>query len=413
MNAISLQKHKAVAIILSCVVVVVFVVFGAALLSKSISENKITNQYIRDIESFWIAEAGIQKTLLSFNSGDWSEWTTVDTDTKTLSQNFSTGSYSLTVTNFTSSSPQVTVQGDSSGASHGIDTILAYATEPYFTHAAFGKTALSMSGNGETDSYDSEVGGYGGGNLAAEGDVGTNGISAGSVSLSGNAKVNGDAATGPGGTVTTNGNAVVTGATYSNMDKDLPSVDVPDSLEALLDNGNYSLGANNNTTWPAGDYYYSSINIDGNATLTLEGNTRIYLDSTTNALSVSGNGELVVAAGANIEIYVDGRCTISGNGITNQASLPQNFLLYSTYDGTGNGVLISGNGDLYAAVYAPDSQVQVTGNGDIYGALVGDSVHIPGNGNVHYDDTLGRLDIGSSHYAIQSWLEQSPIYSLQ
>ena len=54
-------------------------------------------------------------------------------------------------------------------------------------------------------------------------------------------------------------------------------------------------------------------------------------------------------------------------------------------------VAITGNGNFYGAVYAPQASISVSGNGGVYGALTGASVTVNGNGGLHYDEALGNL----------------------
>jgi hypothetical protein len=64
-----------------------------------------------------------------------------------------------------------------------------------FAVAAFAKTSIAFTGNGHTDSYNSDSGAYGGSNVDSKGSISTNGTASGAITLHGNAAINGDAGT--------------------------------------------------------------------------------------------------------------------------------------------------------------------------------------------------------------------------
>ncbi|MDQ1334549.1 MAG: hypothetical protein QG552_1499, partial [Thermodesulfobacteriota bacterium] len=215
-------------------------------------------------------------------------------------------------------------------------------------------------------------------------------ITAGAISLSGNAKIYGDAMVGAGGNpatgVTTSGNAaVVTPGQKLAADesKDMTPMSDPGGGTNLPA---WNLSANTNDTLSAGTYRLPGIDISGNATATISGDVTLYV---TGNISISGNGRLIIPAGSSLTIYASGSVSISGNGISNNTSYPSNLQIYGT--STCNSVSISGNGDLSGAIYAPSANVSVTGNGDIYGAVIGRRIGISGNGDVHYDEALQNV----------------------
>lgn len=404
-------RKKSIALILSLMVIIVLAALSASIFSISISDNNRTNRYVKSTQAFWLAEAGAQKALweLNYGGGIWTGWSDVS-GSKLISVNLGTGYYAVTV-NDPAGNPVITVIGHDSkyGIERKIEVTVTTQTNSPFTYAGFGKKSLAIHGNGETDSYDSSLGAYGGSNIGYNGDVGTNGTSSGAISLSGNATVNGDAGTGLGGTVSLIGGASITGTTSDTTNETLSSVTIPSSLSSLAGSGSYTVSGSQTLT--SGDYKYSSISISGNDQLTLQGTVNLYLTSSTNAFSTSGNGQLIIDSGAQVTIYTDGKVSLAGNGVVNNTSLPQNFLLYSTYSGH-NGITISGNGDLYGAIYAPNAEIEVTGNGDSFGSLIGNTITITGNGDIHYDEALQNVGSTSTTYASGNWKEQENPYPL-
>ena len=91
---------------------------------------------------------------------------------------------------------------------------------------------------------------------------------------------------------------------------------------------------------------------------------------------------------------------ICGNGIANNSHKAGNMIIYSA----GAYVKIAGNGDCHAAIHAPNALAKFVGNADFYGSVVGKIVRVTGNGNIHYDEALARLDLDARpRYEIRFW----------
>lgn len=226
----------------------------------------------------------------------------------------------------------------------------------------FSNGAIQISGNAVIDSYDSREGPYNSLTAGSEGNVGTNSTSPGFVvQITGNVRVEGDLTIGPGGNPATatqvTGNATITGTTTAaSALVPMTPVSIPSSL---TNSGPLTVNGQNTVTLGAGTYYFSSIDI-------------------------SGGGKLNVTGAATV--YVAGDVSIAGDGVATASNLPTNLTI--NVQGSRN-VSISGDGDFFGKVYAPQSSISVSGNGDLYGALIGDTFSDSGNGNIHYDVALG------------------------
>jgi hypothetical protein len=238
-----------------------------------------------------------------------------------------------------------------------VGEILMREAQVLFADALFGAGGVSLVGNASTDGYDASLGGYGGANLFETGSVRSNS----GVSLTGNATVRGDAMPGPSSTVSMSGNSKVTGLTDpAKSEKSLPAATVPATAVAL---GEVTLSGNNKRTLTAGTYVAT-------------------------ALSISGNGDLIIDASAGpVVIYVTGAISISGNGVSN-ALKPKDFSLVQV---GGSPVQFSGNAVYTGTVYAPGSALSVSGNGVFFGSYVGASISLNGNAVIHYDRSLRSL----------------------
>jgi hypothetical protein len=250
-----------------------------------------------------------------------------------------------------------------------------------FTHGVYAENSISLSGNSAFDSYNSISGAYGGSNKSSAGEMAVNSTQAGSISLTGNSKINGNVYVGYTGTpntvISTTQNATITG-TRSNLSQTwVPPdpVEVPDGATSIT----ISVSGNNTLTLAPGTYHAAS-------------------------LKVSGNGK-IKTTGA-VKIYVDGAIDITGNGIAVPNNRPENLLLYSTGSAA---VKIAGNGSFYGGVFAPNSAVTANGNGDVFGAVVAKTYTQEGNSATHFDLSLkgiaGPPTEGPKTVHITAWQE--------
>jgi hypothetical protein len=283
------------------------------------------------------------------------------------------------------------------------------ATTP-FTKAVFGDGGVSLEGNGFTDSYDSDKAPYNPLTAGKNGDVGTNATGPGAVSLSGNTVINGDASTGPGGTVTLADNAKVNGNETHDNNIVLPPVSIPDDLQKLPNGGSLSRSGGASFL-PGGNYQYTDLTLSGQAILTVTGDVRMYLTSTqANAFSIGGKATLIIAPGASLKIFSDGGCQIAGNGITNQNQIPEDFQFQSTYSSKLDGIKTAGNGVLHGLIYAPKAMALIGGNGDTYGSIVAGYVQVVGESSTHYDESLANKSIEGLvmyEFVSGSWREKN------
>lgn len=252
-----------------------------------------------------------------------------------------------------------------------------------YRYGIFAVSSVSLSGQAFTDSYDSSDGSYGvSGNIGENGDVATNG----DIALSGQAYIYGDASTGPSGSFDQDED--VEGEITHNTTLILPSIAVPSELTGLASSGSLSLSGTTTMTLNPGDYKYSSISLSGQSALTIVGPVNIYLTGS-NSLSISGQARLIISSASTgpVKIYSDGNVSVSGQGVINQLSYPGSLFLYGTSSGSQN-ISISGQGDFYGAVYAPNANISISGQGDLFGLVAGNTVTTSGQANIHYDETL-------------------------
>jgi hypoxanthine phosphoribosyltransferase len=70
---------------------------------------------------------------------------------------------------------------------------------------------------------------------------------------------------------------------------------------------------------------------------------------------------------------------------------------------SNNYVKCNGGANCVLAIYAPNSAITISGGGFFAGAMVGKSLQLNGNVEVHYDEALKKTP--TKNYWINSWQE--------
>lgn len=233
-----------------------------------------------------------------------------------------------------------------------------------FDFAIFAENSITLTSSGNVasiDSYNSNSGAYDSSTAGSEGDIAVNATEADTIKLMGNTLVKGDAYVGSGGDPAT-GISMGPNTSITGSKSSLSEPKVYDTVNtSVAVSGSIDLSGKMTQTLSAGTYHFSSISITGQAQLIFEGE---------------------------VKIFVDGDVDISGQGIATADNKPTNFLLYGLGSGT---IKISGQGNLYAGIYAPQCDVQNVGNGDLLGAVVSETYSQTGNSAIHFDEALKEL----------------------
>ena len=323
---------------------------------------------------------------------------------------------------------RIVAHGDIANVQNGeaeVVTTLERYISPSFSYAAFadanGCAALSFTGNGTTNGYDSSSLPVVGGTVQAPtssnllgygGNLGTNGNQSNSGS---NVQINGTLSTpnsgfgvcSAGNVTALSGNAnQVTGGLIQ-----LPqAVSFPTPTTYPPGTTNISLsGKATQAIGPcsAAPCSYGDISVTSQAPgLTLYPGTY-----NINSLSISGNGQITIAPDpvtgqyGPVVINVAGNnnttpITITGNAINNPTYDPS--MLQITYSGTGT-ITIAGNGASAAVVYAPNATADMKGNATFYGSIIANQLTDVGNGAIYYDMKLKKKLFTVGDYVLNSF----------
>jgi hypothetical protein len=245
------------------------------------------------------------------------------------------------------------------------------------------------------------------GNLATDGQL----IDAG------NAQIYGDVATNAG---TVSGAANITGTERTDFYQEpipvgAPSWSLFNATPTQVTN-TATLSASATSESAASRYQLSTIDLQGNATLTLagaaDGSTTYIEIYVTGDIRTTGNSQVILQPGVKAKIYFAGNVDVAGNGILNSLNQPLALQLYGIQppaNSSSKHVSLGGNGQITAAVYAPNHDVSVNGGGTtghVFGSIVGKTTTMTGVTNLHYDEALAAGGLINS-YQIVSWFEDN------
>ena len=240
----------------------------------------------------------------------------------------------------------------------------------------FGRDSVRLSG-GYTDSYSSAAGPYAsqlsGGHAGEQGSVKSNA----DIELSGSATVWGDATPGPTGTVigdTSNVHGSTAPATQ-------PFTPDPYTYAPPI----ASMGVHSGTkVFTAGTYRYTQFTVSAGKVATFVGDVELYVDG---KFTISGSGMGIVAPGAKVVIHHGANdFTASGGSIVNTAQLPSSLEVYSA---STTKVTISGSADFFGRVHAPEANFISSGGSGLYGSVLARTITVSGGASLHADGELG------------------------
>ena len=125
-----------------------------------------------------------------------------------------------------------------------------------------------------------------------------------------------------------------------------------------------------------GSYCFSSVDLSGASSLTINGPVRIHLTNHSN---------------------------LTGGGLINTTEKAENLMIFSSVASPTLGVSIAGGSSAYVTVYAPRARIMALGPGDLFGALVGENVTNSGAVRFHYDQKLMDNEDGNVTFVL--WKE--------
>jgi len=388
-----LDNNSGAVLVMTLIVVSILAILGAAVASVVTFGGRNAAWQRCRVQSFYCAEAGLNKGIVLARAdknwttgGDGSatnnlpvdEWGNpvegvwyplYDPTTHTNVENvtFGGGAYSVLLRNPSGGAGnvlEVKSEGSVSGVKNSDRIVKVQLRIKSF--AIFGNDRVDIGGNASTDSYNSDQGPYGGGNIGQEGNVGSNG----SVILHG-------------------GSCTVGGEIIDNAGITLPPLNIPASPGGNL---------NTSITLADGIYYFNNITLSSHEVLETIGDVTIYCNS------ARFEGQSTINVTGKLTFYctgTTGNFKLAGGGLINTSEKPENFILYCN----GGDVKLTGGTEFYGAVYAPNADIELNGGTTYYGAIVGKTVTAIGGPVIHYDEALKNVFNHAYKVKITSWQE--------
>jgi len=196
-------------------------------------------------------------------------------------------------------------------------------------------------------------------------------------------------------------NGLQPGHYRNDFNQDFPPV-LPPFETAIPPMGGIVSGTN--YTWVLGNGNYKALceaKFGTGDTILVEGSAVLYV---TGDFLMQGNSSIVIAAGANLQLYVGGSSTVIGT--LNNAGNCATFTYFGLPSNTS--VSLAGNDVFLGSIYAPSADLTMSGGGkntlDYQGACAVQTIGMNGHFNFHFDENLKRNGPVRG-YQISSWKE--------
>lgn len=404
---------------------------GSGFLVRAARESRLAARSFHQNSALNLAEAGLEEALWAANSSGFTSangWTVpadsasayVKSVTTGLALQDATGAIYIRVDSAATSAPTVTAAG--------VITIpnqprivkqlrLATTRSSLWSNGLVSKGAVTFSGAAGMDAYDSAVGAYNASTNRL--DTATLGCLSSTVTLTGSATIY--------GYVATAGAAPVIGASGRIYGATSPATPLVDSSRVRTDfaanlpdavaptgpttslgniNGTVTLPRGGDVAGANGRYLYSAskLDLDGNATLTINGPVDII--SAADA-TLTGSAQIVLNSGSTVSLNLYCPTTIALNGagmVNNTGNTAKSTIWGTAVSPATQAVTVGGSSAFVGTLYTPNGDVALSGSGGVYGAVIGRTVNVGGSADFHYDTQLGNVG-ASGYFRLSAWAE--------
>jgi len=373
------HRESAFFLIVALVILTSTVALGLVTVTRSVTELAVSSRFSATYRAFHLAEASVDAAIVNFQSGQLNDL---------VLSTMADGSYWATVHPAGSLQYLINGHGLQGTEQRDVEAVVQLTPRSVFQFGLFGGNQVIISGEAITDSFNSSLGAYDPSTAQDGGDIGTNSVTPGGITISGSIAINGQIAVGPG---VDDPNSVVTISGGTALITGVPPVESQSTALALPP-----------ITVPEG-LTCEDMSVKGQTTLLLPSalGQHCFHD-----LTVSGGGMLT--ADGPVKVYVTGAFTASGNTVIGIPSDPTAMLLFlvSNEQATLESNL-TGSTEFYGGMYAPAATINITGNAQVFGSVVAQAVDVSGDAQVHYDQAIGNLTepIGLYDTDILSWRE--------
>jgi len=387
------------------------------------NENRSTEKSYKSMAALSMAEAGVERAIWELNNGDIYGWSG-DSSLRTMNiSSFQTpdgnliGSIDIRIEDPGSDNPviestgRVPYVGDMTvDKTARVVLELGEGYTSLFDFGVFGDDGLELASQAQIDSYDSRIGDYDPQHPGTNGHTGTNATNLGCIYLAANAKVYGNAFTGPESIpediIITKPASTISGEKLAlESPKEMPSIVAPEVLTYM---GEFILDGNTEVVISeSGEYTH--FRISNNAKVTITADVTLYISGEFSMLS---NSQLEIADGVNVTIYLGGSFVQESNTQINNLTQDATKLQVFGTDSFNGDMEWNSNADFWGAVYAPKANVIYNSEADYYGSIVSKYLDLSSQSTIHYDEALGDLKVSTGSegapFVVKSWQEVIP-----
>jgi Tfp pilus assembly protein PilX len=407
-------------------------------LNVNLTSSRLSKRTFHGYAALNLAEAGAEEGVWAFNratSGDSAAWNGWTAGSGAAWQKFSNFDYGANTSGWVkvyvdntnpsaNAQPKIITQASIGQEGDMPSTKMLEVTlrrRSYFAGGLVAKDSVAFSGsNASVDSWDSDPDNstataaipYSAAVRTDRGSVATTAFVNTAAAIN-NASIWGYVATG-GSQPQVGSNGSIRGVTTpadvavdptrisTDFSADFPAVSAPVGGTPILTLGSTLGVAGTATKWRT-----PGITLSGNESLTIYGDVTLILTagSGADAISVTGNAQIIVPKNSTLTVYVEGNVKLGGNGLANANVQPVSCQIWGVNQTiAGQEIQIAGNGALVAIIYAPGGDVKINGNGSVMGAVVANRITLVGNAEFHYDESLARRETNEP-FTIRKWRE--------
>jgi hypothetical protein len=158
------------------------------------------------------------------------------------------------------------------------------------------------------------------------------------------------------------------------------------------------------TIGTSGTYQYPSITLPNSGQLIVTApNVKVYV---TGAVSMKNSAEVVVRAGASLELYLGGSLdSKNSTGFSNLTNDPTHLKIYGLPGCTQ--MDFKNSATVYAAIYAPNAAVTMYNSAAVYGAICANSVAMKNSSILSFDTRVASvlIDDDAAQFETELWSE--------
>lgn len=424
-----IKKHSGFVLLSVLIITTVTTMLAFSQVNNNLLQERIGGHQQKELNARLAAEKGVFNAFDYIKAQNAADKSNTEIEKALLDTPLQGQSYSVELIKYDENVFTLLSKGVVNGATTYLKTEITLEAQSIFDDAIVACDGVKVSGNGNIDSFAGAA--YASNSAAEKGDATA---IKGSIELQGNGSIFGDVIAS--GSITNADNSDggnVTGEIKANYSGSLGQCDplaitkvMADIAKQSVTSTAYTPAEKTTTTFDGSTvdgvtpvaltalsenaYVFSSFTSEKNKTvIEISGDVTFYIEGD---MSIKNTTFTLADSSSSLTIYIAGRLSVDTgsdifeNNYTSGSHVP--LTVYSSNTGSevsnastaDTAVNLTGNGEIYMNLYAPQGAVSYKGHGNIMGALRGKVVDISGNGGMHYDEGLSDIDISEEETSI-------------